>query len=110
MSVSNTRRTKAKIAKPPPDPDSEAARQIKGLKTRVRNQQAELAHAWDVAKRGGKMTKATRNTITNGLQADRTPTKEERHEATAALNVFWGDQTAGGGDRPIPRISGKPPN
>jgi hypothetical protein len=37
---------KSNDAQPPLDPDRAAAREIKGLKTRIKNLQSELAYVW----------------------------------------------------------------
>lgn len=82
---------KRKAAKPPLDPDSEAARQIKGLKTRVQTLTRQLAHA---NKKHGHMTFKTVSLISKALHSDTKPTDEDREEALKAFNAWKSDRKA----------------
>jgi hypothetical protein len=85
-----------KAAKAALDPNSEAARQIKGLVTRVRNLTSELAHA---RAKHGHMTFATESLIAKALHPDATPSHKDREHALKAFNAWKVDSKAARRDR-----------
>ena len=89
--IARRARRDRKAAKPPLDPDSEAARQIKGLKTRVQTLTRQLAHA---NKKHGHMTFKTVSLISKALHSDTKPTDEDREEALKAFNAWKSDRKA----------------
>jgi chromosome segregation ATPase len=88
--LTKARSASAKLTKPPVDPDSELARQLKGERTKNTNLRRELAVMKDwYAKellRKGKMSLSTFRTIAKCLHPDRTPSVEERENAMKLFN------------------------
>jgi hypothetical protein len=88
-----------KPPKPQLDPDSAAARTIKGLQTRAKNLQNELAHTRDllnkVAMKHGHMDFKTSSLISKALHSDNgTPSAELLEEAFKAFNAWKADNKA----------------
>jgi hypothetical protein len=85
------RAAEPKAEKPPLPPDEERDRQIKGLKTRVRNLTSELHHVREWTKSGADsgMTFATMSAIVKALDSDRKLSEAEREaERTIAFKAF----------------------
>ena len=86
------RAAEPKAAKPPLPPDEARDREIKALKTRVRNQQAELRHLREWSKTGaaekGGMSFATHSKIAKALHPDYQPTDAERNAGFKALTAW----------------------
>ena len=89
--------------KPPLDPDSEAARQIKGLKTRVKNLQGELAQERELYGRTllnlGRMDFATSSLVAKALHPDAAPSAKIREDAYKAFTAWSADSKAAGRSR-----------
>jgi len=82
-----------KAAKPPLDPESAAASEIKGLKTRVRNLQSQLNHV----KAGGNYVPFAVNALlAKALSEHPAPTDADRERALKALNAWKADSKAAG--------------
>jgi hypothetical protein len=77
-----------KPARTPLPPDEQREREIKGLRTRVRNLAAELRHTREQAKNQGMMDRPTRILIAKVLHPDgrANATEAERNEACARFN------------------------
>jgi hypothetical protein len=89
-------RSKSKAERPPLAPDEERDRQIKALKTRVRNLTAELHHTREhndskIAHDGG-MNFRTMSAIANVLHPDRQPSETERAEACRLFTAWKADK------------------
>jgi hypothetical protein len=84
--------------KPPLDPDSEAARQIKSLKTRVKNLQGELAQERELYGRTllkmGHMDFKTSSLIAKALHPDSNPSREVREAAYKDFTAWKADGKA----------------
>jgi hypothetical protein len=93
------RADKPKAERPPLDPDSAAAREIKSLKTRIKNLQSELAYikghykAQSAAKHG-LMTFEAASLIAKALHPDSTPSHAVREEAFKAFTAWKSDKGA----------------
>jgi hypothetical protein len=87
---------KPKADKPPLPPDEIRDRQIKSLKTRVRNLQAELyaSREWHTGKADGNMSFQTMSAISKVLHPDREPSETDRVEACKAFNSWKADRDA----------------
>lgn len=87
-------RSKPKAAKPPLPPDEERDRQIKSLKTRVRNLRIELyaEREWHKGKADGSMSFQTMSAIAKILHPDHLPTEEQRLEACKLFTAWKGDK------------------
>jgi chromosome segregation ATPase len=87
------RRAEAVIAKlkakpqQPPRPPREPSEIETGLRTQVRNLTTELQHLRE--KRPDKMSRPTYAKIQSCLHTDKSPTEEQRKDASGALSQFW---------------------
>ena len=82
--------------KPSLDPGSEAARQIKALKTRVRNLQDQLAMERNTFLKLGRMDFATRSLIAKVLHPEATLSDKVRDDAYKAFTAWTADSKVAG--------------
>jgi hypothetical protein len=91
---------KPKVVKPPLPPDEVRDREIKGLKTRVRNLNFELhsMRQWDREQQSkkGTMDFATVSAISKCLHPEHTSTEEEQAKAIRLFNAWKGDNRKAG--------------
>jgi hypothetical protein len=94
---------KPKVAKPPLDPESEAARRIASLTTANRNLRQELATLRrdyaTTARHNGAMTSEAVRLISKALHSDHSPTAKDREDGLKAFNSWKADSRAARRDR-----------
>jgi hypothetical protein len=86
------RAAKPKPERPPLPPDEERDRQIKSLKTRVRNLTAELLAMREWKGDGSRMSFTTMSAIAKCLHPDHTPSEAQRAEAIRLFTAWKSDK------------------
>ncbi|WP_441254290.1 hypothetical protein [Bradyrhizobium sp. 613_E4_N2_2] len=88
---SASKAARTRTAKAALDPDSAAASEIKGLRTRIKTLQGQLEHA---NKKHARMSFETKSMIAKALHPDASPSPKDREEAFKAFSGWKADDDA----------------